>query len=69
MPVNVENFRLINDTVRKLDPEFDGNRAKILVSDTAPYMICCGKDLKTFFPRLVHVTCIAHALHLYVSTC
>ncbi len=56
--------RLVNDTMHKLDPEFDCNRARILLSDAAPYMVKCGRDLCTFFPRLMHVTCIAHGLHL-----
>lgn len=56
--------RLVNDSLRKLDPEFDGDRLRILLSDAAPYMIKCGKDLQVFFPHLIHVTCTAHALHL-----
>jgi hypothetical protein len=56
--------RLVNDTLRKLDPEFEADRARILLSDAAPYMVKCGKDLRVFFPRLLHVTCVAHALHL-----
>ncbi|XP_003744201.1 uncharacterized protein LOC100902024 [Galendromus occidentalis] len=35
----------------------------LFVSDAAPYMIAAGKSLKVFFPNMIHVTCVAHALH------
>lgn len=54
--------RLINDTM-KMIPNFDPDQAKVLVSDATPYMVKAGKDLKVFYPSLVHVTCIAHAFH------
>jgi len=56
--------RLVNNTLHKLDPEFDCNRARLLLSDAAPYMVKAGKDLRTFFPHLMHLTCIARGLHL-----
>jgi hypothetical protein len=56
--------RVINDTFREIDPNFDGNRARILLSDAAPYMVKCGKSLQVFFPRLLHLTCLEHALSL-----
>ncbi len=55
--------RLVNDTLRWLDPNFDCKRAKILISDAATYMLRCGKLLKAFFPFLLHITCLAHGLH------
>ncbi len=39
------------------------NRLKLLISDQAPYMIKAGKDLKTLFTELNHISCLAHALH------
>lgn len=56
--------RLVNDTFRTLDPNFDSSRARIFVSDAAPYMIKCGKSLQVFFPRLLHLTCIIHGISL-----
>jgi hypothetical protein len=39
--------------------------AKVLffVSDGAPYMVKAGTALKTFYPNMLHITCLAHALH------
>lgn len=35
----------------------------LFTSDAAPYMKKAGKVLKVLFPNLLHVTCLAHALH------
>lgn len=35
----------------------------LFISDAAPYMMKAGKALKTFYPRMLHVSCIVHALH------
>lgn len=32
----------------------------LMVSDAAPYMVKAGQQLKTIYPNLVHVTCLAH---------
>ena len=55
--------RLVNDSLHTLDSLFEVNQAKVLLSDAAPYMIKCGKDLRVFYPSLIHVTCCAHGLH------
>lgn len=34
-----------------------------VVTDQAAYMVKCFKDLKVLFPKLHHVTCLAHAIH------
>ncbi len=54
--------RLINDTL-KLIPNLDPDKARVLLSDAAPYMVKAGSDLKVFYPSLKHDTCLAHALH------
>jgi hypothetical protein len=36
----------------------------LFVTDGAPYMIKSGRHLKVFYPKIVHVTCLAHALNL-----
>lgn len=53
--------RLINDSLRKIDGNFE---AKVLISDAGPYMIKTGKSLQVFFPKLLHVTCLAHGISL-----
>ena len=35
----------------------------LLLSDTTKYMIAAGITLKSLYPKLFHVTCIAHLLH------
>lgn len=35
----------------------------LLVTDAAPYMINTGQSLKTFYPNMIHVTCVAHGLN------
>ena len=55
--------RLANDTLNELWPGFDKKLLKVLISDAAPYMVKAGKDLKIFYPYLIHVTCLCHGLH------
>ena len=35
----------------------------LLLSDAAPYMIKAGEGLSVSYPKTIHVTCVAHALH------
>ena len=35
----------------------------LLLSDAASYMTACTATLKVLYPRLFHVTCLAHMLH------
>lgn len=35
----------------------------LFVSDAAPYMVKAGKSIQSFYSKMIHVTCIAHALH------
>ena len=35
----------------------------LLLSDAAKYMIAAGITLKSLYPKLLHVTCVAHSLH------
>jgi hypothetical protein len=39
------------------------NNVLLLVSDAAPYMVKAGSAIQTFFSKMFHVTCLAHALH------
>ena len=35
----------------------------LFVSDAAPYMIKAAKALQLLYPKMIHVTCLAHDLH------
>jgi hypothetical protein len=35
----------------------------LFVSDAAPYRIKSAKALQLLYPKMIHVTCLAHALH------
>ena len=51
----------VDDAVRNLGM----NRSFfcLLLSDAAKYMIAAGITLKSLYPKLFHVTCVAHLLH------
>ena len=51
----------VDDAVRNL-----GNSRSffcLLLSDAAKYVIAAGITLKSLYPKLFHVTCVAHLLH------
>lgn len=35
----------------------------LFLTDAAPYMVKAAKSIKSFYTKLVHVTCLAHAFH------
>lgn len=43
------------------------DRFKVLISDKAAYAIKTGEILKTFYPKMIHVTCFCHGLHNFSS--
>ncbi len=51
----------IDDVLKKLDVQ--RNNFVLLLSDAASYMTACTNALKLLYPRLFHVTCMAHLLH------
>lgn len=55
--------RLFMDAVRILGDDFDSERILLFISDAAPYMVKAAKAIQVFFPKITHVTCVAHALH------
>lgn len=58
-------LQTIMDSLTRLWPDgIKYDRFKLLVTDQARYMTKAGRGLKEIFPRLAHITCIAHALHL-----
>ncbi|XP_003741646.1 uncharacterized protein LOC100899549 [Galendromus occidentalis] len=38
-------------------------RVLLFISDAAPYMKKAGNGLSVLFPKMIHVTCLAHAVH------
>lgn len=41
----------------------ENTQVLLLVTDAAPYMLKAGKQLAIFYPNLIHVTCVCHALN------
>ena len=35
----------------------------LILSDAAPYMVKAGKCIQVFYSKMLHVTCVVHALH------
>ena len=44
------------------------DRVMLFVADAAAYMAKAGKALAALFPKMTHVTCLAHALHRVSDT-
>lgn len=55
--------RLFDDSVKILGDDFDRDSILLFVSDAAPYMVKAAKAISVFYPKVTHVTCLAHALH------
>ena len=51
----------VDDAVRNLG--INRSFFCLLLSDAAKYMIAAGITLKFLYPKLFHVTCVAHLLH------
>ena len=39
------------------------NDILLFVTDAAPYIVKAGKAIQAFYPKMVHITCIAHGMH------
>lgn len=39
------------------------DKVLLMVTDAAPYMVLAGRNLRSVFNKMVHVTCLAHGLH------
>lgn len=56
--------QLFNSTLRSLwKEEVKYDDVLLFITDAAPYMKKAGKALQVLFPKMTHVTCLAHALH------
>lgn len=40
----------------------------LFLSDAAPYMVKAAKCIQAFYPKMVHITCVAHGLHRVAET-
>lgn len=38
-------------------------RVLLLVTDAAAYMLKAGRDLKIFYPNIIHLTCLVHGFN------
>nr|CAD7428770.1 unnamed protein product [Timema monikensis] len=55
---------VVCDALRVLWPsENDDERSLVLLTDSAAYMLKAAESLKVFYTKLIHVTCLAHAVH------
>jgi hypothetical protein len=63
--VNHTTISAVFDNAMKLlwEREVKGDNILLFVTDAAPYMVKATKGLQILYPRMVHLTCLAHALH------
>ena len=61
--------RVFNDAMHILWPRgVKYDNVLLLLTDAAPYMIKAGEGLSVSYPKMIHVTCVAHALHRVCET-
>ena len=55
---------VVDDTIKMIwNGNFKREKFLLLVTDAATYMVKAGKSLKSFYPKLVHITCMAHLIN------
>ena len=60
---------IVNKGLQILYPSgINESKVLLLCTDAASYMISASSLLKTFYPNLIHVTCLAHAFHRISET-
>ena len=57
------NCKIFNDSIKLISGSFNRDDVLLLITDAAPCMIKAGLEIKILYSKLIHVTCIAHALH------
>jgi len=62
---NLSTFaKMFNNSLSLLWPgDIQYDNVLLFVSDASPYMVKAGKSIQSFYSKMIHVTCIAHALH------
>lgn len=61
--------KFFNDSLAFLWPggvQYDN--VLLFLSDAAPYVVKAGAGLKVLYPKLIHLTCLAHGLHRVAET-
>ena len=65
-PANNESItEVVQKTIQDLFgfKTFDIEQFRALLSDAVGYMLKAGNNLKAFYPKLLHITCLCHAMH------
>ncbi|KAE9529999.1 hypothetical protein AGLY_011461 [Aphis glycines] len=61
---NSTNAKLFDNSMSLLWPEgIKHDNVLLFLSDAVPYMVKAGKNIKAFYSKMEHVTCLAHSLH------
>jgi len=56
--------RFVNSSLLSVWPNgYMTEKVLLLVTDAAPYMVKAAKFLKVFYPKMKHLTCLAHGVH------
>jgi hypothetical protein len=61
--MNNSSIAVVFDNAMNLPGKVERENVLLLVSDAAPYMMKAAKAVQLLYPKMIHVTCIAHALH------
>lgn len=61
--------KCFNDSMNLIWPSgIKYDNVLLFVSDAAPYMLKAGKAIQIFYPKMIHVTCMAHGMHRLAET-
>ena len=56
--------RFVNTSLKALWPNNNfEDKILLLATDAAAYMLKAGKNLKVFYPNMLHITCVIHGLN------
>ena len=61
--------RFVNSNLKLLWPkESHDERVLLFLTDAAAYMLKAGRNLKIFYPNLIHLTCLVHGFNRIAET-
>ena len=61
--------RLFNESLQIIWPKrIKYDSVLMILTDAAPYMKASANSLKVLYPRMIHLTCLAHGLHRIAET-
>lgn len=60
--------RLFTESLKLLGPDFNPDNILLFLSDGVAYMLKAGRTLTSLYPKMIHVTCLAHGLHRVAET-